>query len=119
MCQNVIEINYSFVPRPLFPTSDLATSDLPLHPTPHLLQRGITVSLTMAMCNNTQRKPGPVFTTATQAAYAAGADWIYRVNDGGSGSAPTCFRTSPTIPTVPAIPTIPTTPHPLYQTRNL
>jgi len=44
-------------------------------------ERGITVSLTMAMCNNTQRKPGPVFTTATQAAYAAGADWIYRVND--------------------------------------
>ena len=48
---------------------------------PTIRQRGIVVSVKMAMCNNTQRKPGPVFTTATRAAYAEGADWIYRVND--------------------------------------
>ncbi len=44
-------------------------------------ERGIDVSVSMAACNNTLRKPGPVFTTATREAYARGADFIYRVND--------------------------------------
>lgn len=41
----------------------------------------IHISLAMVACNNTLRKPGPVFISATQEAYRLKADFIYRVND--------------------------------------
>ena len=44
-------------------------------------KNGIRVSLRLVKVNNTQKKPGPVFVEMARAAYHAGANYFYRVND--------------------------------------
>jgi hypothetical protein len=43
--------------------------------------RGIKLTLRMVRVNNSLKKPGPVFLDMARAAYNAGADYMYRVND--------------------------------------
>ena len=43
--------------------------------------RGVSITLRLVRVNNTLRKPGPVFIAMARAAYAAGADYLYRIND--------------------------------------
>lgn len=44
-------------------------------------KNGISVKLRPVRVNNTLKKPGPVFLEMARAAYAAGADFFYRIND--------------------------------------
>ena len=44
-------------------------------------QNGIIVTLRLVKVNNTLKKPGPVFIEMARAAYDAGANYFYRVND--------------------------------------
>jgi len=44
-------------------------------------RNGITVTLRLVKVNNTLKKPGPVFLEMARAAYNAGADYFYRIND--------------------------------------
>ena len=44
-------------------------------------RNGITVTLRLVKVNNTLKKPGPVFLEMARAAYSAGADYFYRIND--------------------------------------
>lgn len=46
-----------------------------------LRQRNIHASLHLVKVTNTMKKPGPVFLEMARAAYRAGADFFYRVND--------------------------------------
>lgn len=46
-----------------------------------LIAAGISITLKLVPVNNTIKKPGPVFTAMARAAYTAGADFLYRVND--------------------------------------
>lgn len=41
----------------------------------------VDVELILAETDNQVKKPGPAFTAGTKAAFEAGADWFYRVND--------------------------------------
>ncbi|CAM9579534.1 unnamed protein product, partial [Scytosiphon promiscuus] len=43
--------------------------------------RGLSIELELVRVDNQIKKPGPVFTAVTKAAYDRGADYIYRVND--------------------------------------
>jgi hypothetical protein len=47
----------------------------------NMKNHGILVTLQLVRVHNTLRKPGPVFLEMGKAAYAAGADYFYRVND--------------------------------------
>ena len=44
-------------------------------------KNGIRISLRLVKVNNTLKKPGPVFLEMARAAYDAGANYFYRVND--------------------------------------
>mmetsp|Transcript_15739 Transcript_15739/g.26311 ORF Transcript_15739/g.26311 Transcript_15739/m.26311 type:complete len:214 (+) Transcript_15739:81-722(+) len=44
-------------------------------------KNGIKVTLRLVKVNNTLKKPGPVFLEMARAAYKAGADYFYRIND--------------------------------------
>lgn len=46
-----------------------------------LKKNNIIISIRKVKTNNTLRKPGPVFLEMARAAYNAGADYLYRVND--------------------------------------
>lgn len=46
-----------------------------------LKNNNVIISLRKVKVNNTLKKPGPVFLEMARAAYAAGADYMYRVND--------------------------------------
>jgi hypothetical protein len=44
-------------------------------------KNGIKVTLRLVKVNNTVKKPGPVFLEMARAAYNAGAEYFYRIND--------------------------------------
>lgn len=44
-------------------------------------KNGISLKLRLVKVNNTLKKPGPVFLEMARAAYAAGAQYFYRIND--------------------------------------
>ena len=44
-------------------------------------KNGVLISFRKVKVNNTLKKPGPVFLEMARAAYKAGADYMYRVND--------------------------------------
>ena len=44
-------------------------------------ENGILITLQLVKVHNTLKKPGPVFIEMAKAAYGAGADYYYRVND--------------------------------------
>ena len=46
-----------------------------------LLANGIVMKLRLVKVNNTLKKPGPVFNEMARAAFRAGADYFYRIND--------------------------------------
>jgi len=46
-----------------------------------MMENGISVVLKFVKVNNTLRKPGPVFIEMARAAYEAGAEYFYRIND--------------------------------------
>lgn len=46
-----------------------------------LKKNGILITLKSVKVNNTSKKPGPVFLEMARAAYKAGTDYFYRIND--------------------------------------
>jgi hypothetical protein len=51
------------------------------HAVDKLAPLGISMSLRLVGVANKAKKPGPVFAAVAREAYAAGADYFYRVND--------------------------------------
>jgi hypothetical protein len=46
-----------------------------------LKKNGILITLKSVKVNNTLKKPGPAFLEMARAAYNAGTDYFYRIND--------------------------------------